>query len=121
MTLLGAGELAQIRAEFEACFDSTATVLGYARTPDGGGGFTEAWTPGVTVAANIAPVGGGESGSRGGRVDARTTNIVTLPAGTVVGAVDRLLVNGVTYEITAVRTRTDEFTRRCEVKEASPS
>lgn len=120
MPLIDAGELARIQADFAACFDATAVIQTYSQVSDGAGGRTETWTSGATVAARIAPLTGGETQRRGttsssGRIDPRTTHVVSVPAGTAVTAKDRVLLGGQVYEITAVRTRTDEVIRRLEV------
>lgn len=126
MALITAGDLALIQAEFVADFDSTATVLTFSSASDGAGGQVETYTPGAPVAARIAPMGRGEPtavrGTRSGgdRVDARTTHVISLPPGTAVTARDRIeMADGSVYEVTAIRSRTDEIIRRAEMMEAT--
>jgi hypothetical protein len=85
---------------------------------DGGGGQTETFVAGITVPCRIASTGGGEKGESGSRIDDRTTHVLTIPKATVVGAKDRIVHDGVTYEVTAVRTRSWEVVRRVELMRA---
>lgn len=112
-------ELAAAQQDATALLTGIATVLNPVLLPDGGGGQVESYEPGPVVAARIAPAGRIDvEGVKGGRVDERTTHIVTVPAGTPVAGSDRILMDGTTFEVTAVRTRSDELLRRVEVKEA---
>jgi hypothetical protein len=87
-------------------------------TSDSGGGGTAMFTPGGTVSCRIDPFGqGGRNESTfGGRLDERSTHVVTLPAGTDVGQDDRFVISGRgTFEVTAVRERTREWAAFIEV------
>ena len=113
-------ELTAIRDDAEELLPSTATILTYARTSDGAGGFRSTYVPQGSVPCRLSPIGGGETGKPGGRVSERTTHMVTVPAETVIEEKDRLQVGGAVYEITLVRKRPGlEFTRRIEVREAT--
>lgn len=115
--MLTTPEVTRMRAIQESALPGTATIRRLTRVSDGGGGYTEQWTDIATVACRLAPVGGGE-GVTGGRVDDRTTHIITLPALTDVTEADRLLTGGQTFEATLVRTRGQwELSRRVEARE----
>lgn len=88
---------------------------------DSGGGGTTTWAYGGTIACRIDPLGMGRQGDVvGGRIDERSTHIVTMPAGTPVSSNSRVsITNRGTFEVTAVRTRTDEWTSRLEVIQIS--
>lgn len=126
VSFLDSGELAAAQADAEALLPGEATVQRLTRVSDGGGGFTDEWTDQATVAARIAPVGGGEpitvgrKSTIGGRIIDATTHVVTLPAGTDVLATDRLVIDGALFEVTLVRVRGAlELVRRVEVKEVT--
>lgn len=98
-----------------------ATIHAHTRTSDGAGGSTDTWSPGAPVPGRISPAsataGTGERGAVAGRIDDRTTHIITLPAGTPVTKADRIEIGGRLYDVTLVRTRSVEITRRVEVRE----
>lgn len=95
----------------------TGRVLTRTLTDDAGGGQTEGYTSGSDLPCRIDPVGGGES-EIANRIDERTTHKITVPPATVVSAADRFQIDGVgSFEITAVRTRTDESVRVLEAVE----
>lgn len=117
--MLTPGDIAAMRATAGLALPDTATLERLTSTSDGGGGFTETWAQqGDALPCRVAPLGGGEGGNAGGRVSDETTAVVTLPAGTDVTESDRLVIAGRRYEVTVVRERSDEITRRTEVKEA---
>jgi head-tail adaptor len=94
----------------------TATI-----TSDTGGGATQSWVTGGTIMCRLDPVSD-RGGSRliGGRVDERSTHIVTVPAGTGVSTSNRFLIAGRgTFEVTAERDRTAEATHEFEVIQIS--
>jgi head-tail adaptor len=116
--MLTATELETARADAARALPDYATIKPLEIVSDFGGGRTETWGTGGTVPARIGPVGGGErAGGPGARIDDRTTHIITLPASTEITSSDRLNVGGTEYEVTAVRTRSWEITRRVEVRE----
>lgn len=102
---------------FLALSDTGYLVRGTVTDNAGGGGTYTFGTAG-TFACRVDTLGGGES-VIADRLDERTTHRITLPPESVVEAADRFVVNGETYEITAVRTRTQEQVRVCEAVEAS--
>jgi hypothetical protein len=89
-------------------------------TDDTGGGVTQVWTAGTAdIACRLDPLGD-NTGLVGGRVDERSTHMVTVPPGTTVNASDRFAITGRgTFEITATRDQTSEFAHSFEVIEIS--
>lgn len=83
---------------------------------DSGGGGTMVWTYGGTIPCRIDPLAGGaDTDVVAGRIDERSTHILTVPSGTSATSNSRVLVVGRgTFEVTAVRTRTDEWVGRLE-------
>lgn len=84
----------------------------------GGGGSLTFGTAG-TYACRVDPIGGGER-EVANRLDERTTHRITVPPDSAITASDRFAVATFgTFEITAVRTRTDEQVRILEAVEDS--
>lgn len=96
------------------------TVLSRTFSDDGGGGGTQTWgTTAGSVPCMTEPLAS-TSGLLAGRIDERSTHLVTFPAGTVVETDDRLVIAGRgTFEVTAVRRQTAEWVREFEVVEVS--
>lgn len=92
-------------------------VLTRTATSDAGGGATFTWTTGAATQCRIDPVTDrGASRIVGGRVDERSTHIITVPAGAVLSADNRFVITGRgTFEITATHERTAEWCRSFEV------
>lgn len=97
----------------------TAIIHTAARTSDGQGGETWAYAASGTVDARLAPEGlRGTEGAVGGRVAEVSPWILTLPSGTTVDEDDRVVYDGVTYEVSEVLTRVpEEIARRVRVVE----
>lgn len=97
------------------------TETGYALSgtvvDDGGGGGTATVVAGGTVACRIDSLAGSE-GQVASRISDRSTHLITLPPGTDVDTDDKFYVNGRgTYEVTAVREHSGEFTTVFEAVE----
>jgi len=118
--MLSAAEIASMRATVDEALPDTCTIRRKAVVSDGGGGQTTTWSDlAAGVACGIAPVAGGEGATTAGRVVDETTHVVTLPDGQDVTEADRIVVDGVTYELTLVRKRGAwELNRRAEVRAA---
>jgi len=99
----------------------TGSVLTRVSTSDSGGGASQSWTAGSAMSCRIDPIGDrGDSRVVGGRIDERSTHIVTVPAGASVAVTARFSITGRgTFEVTVVRERTAEFTQVFEVIEIS--
>ena len=116
------GELDRIRSDALSLLSATGRVWHRTTEVTDGGGTTDSWTPGANLPCRIAPIGGGEDGTRpGDRISDRTTHVVTLPAYTTIAETAQVEVGGAgLYEVTAVRERTfDELVRRVEVVEST--
>lgn len=88
-------------------------------TSDSGGGATEVWAYGTDVPCRVDPVTSDE-GVVGGRLDDRSTHVITTPPGTTITSSSRFRVTGGgTYEVTAVRTSTAEQVTFFEAVEVS--
>ena len=120
MSIVSSARIARLRATAARALPDTCTIQRRTTISDGGGGTTTTWTDHLTnVPCRIAPTGGGETGTTAGRIADETTHVITLRAGTDITSADRLIIDGTTYDMTAVRTRgAMEITRRAEVREA---
>ncbi len=96
----------------------TGNVLIRTSVDDSGGGATQSWTAGSALPCRIDPLGTRGRGLVGGRIDERSTHVVTVPAGTPVASEDRFAITGRgTFEVLATHDRTAEWTRPFEVME----
>ena len=117
--MLTAAEIARMRTVAERALPGTAVIQGGSLTSDGGGGWTEGFTAGGTVACRVSPAGtpgGAGEGETADRISADAQYVITLPAATTVETDDRIVIAGVTYNVTAVRDRSWEVTRRVEAR-----
>lgn len=113
--MLSAADLASMRATAEQALPGTAVIQSGTLTSDGGGGHTETFTPSGTVPCRVAPINGSER-EEGDRITAESEYVITLPAETTVETDDRIETGGITYNVTAVRDRSWEVTRRVEAQ-----
>ena len=105
----------QLRGLMWLTLSETGYVIRGTVTSDSGGGVTTTWGTAGTVDCRIDPLGGGED-EFGGQIDDRSTHILTVPAGASVEDTDRVIVGSRgTFEVTAVRQRTREWSRVFEV------
>ncbi len=108
--------------QIAALLPATAYIFDRATAPSGAGGQKTTFTirPDPVPCA-IGPVGGGErSGRQAPRMDSRTTEVITIPAGTPITVRDEVEVLGRgRYEVTAIPTRSIEIAREVEVMEAA--
>lgn len=121
MSLLTTGQITAMRHIANLALPDTCTVSRKTTVSDGGGGQTATWADLATgVACRIAPVGGGETGEQGNRIEQATTHVITLPASQDITEADRVTITGVVYDVTLVRERGAwEISRRVEVREAA--
>lgn len=92
-----------------------AQIISGTVTDDGGGGGTVTTVTGGTIACRIDTLTGGE-GEVAQRISDRSTHLVTLPLNTAVSETQDLAIAGRgTFEVTAVREHTDDFSRMVEV------
>lgn len=124
MTPLGFSPAMSGRAT-EAVLPETGYILTASEQVDQGGGTETTYAKGPAIACAIAPLKGGEyTGIRaqtkptGDRADARTTHVITAPAGTEVSETSRIEIEGWgTFEVTALRRRSIEVLREIEARE----
>ena len=110
----------QLRGLAYIALSTTGNVLVRTLTDDGAGGQAETYAAGSSIPCRVDPLGGGEA-EAADRIDERTTHLITVPPATSVKAQDRFSVSGIgNFEITAVRTRTDENVRVLEAVEDQP-
>ena len=100
----------------EALTESGYTISGTV-VSDGGGGGSVTAINGGTVACRIDSLSGSE-GEVAARINDRSTHLLTLPPGSTVTTEDQFYVIGRgTYEVTAVREHTGEFSTVFEAVE----
>jgi hypothetical protein len=119
MLPLSEGELVQMRAELSQTLPGTAVIHTATKASDGQGGFTWTYSPSGTVAARLSPeaLRGGEQ-EIGGRIAEVGQWILTVPRGTTIDEDDRVVYDGVTYEVSEVLTREPwEISRRVRLTE----
>lgn len=97
--------------------DETGYVMRNVDSDDAGGGATETWGTAGTFACRIDPVGA-RSGELADQINERTTHLISVKPGADVSESDRFRISGVDFEITAVRSRTQEQIRELEAVEA---
>ena len=117
-TFLNGSSYTRLRGAISIFLSDTGYVLNSSGTTDSGGGQVETWGTAGTFACKVETLSGGEN-VVGEKLSDRSTHLVTLPPNSTVDHNDRFKVNGDTYEITAVRTHTAEFTRTLEAVQVS--
>jgi head-tail adaptor len=119
--LLDPADIAAFRAVAEQALPDIATIQRGTETSDQGGGTTTEWNPiAESVPCRLSPVAGGEMGMVGARVSDEATSMVTMAATRDVLEADRLIIAGITYDVTLVRRRGAwALTLRIECKEAA--
>lgn len=107
-----------MRASAETALPGTAVVQSQAFASDGGGGGSQTWSASGTLACRIAPLQGDER-ETGDRIAAYADYVVTLPFDASVDTGSRLLIDGETYNVAAIRDRSWNLTTRVEVVKES--
>ena len=113
-----AASITRLRGAMFLYFTDVGYVLELSGSSDSGGGEVQAWGTAGTFDCRVDALAGGESVT-GNRLSDRSTHLISLPPNSTVDHNDRFKVNGDTYEITAVRNRTDEFHRELEAAQVS--
>ncbi len=106
----------QLRGLAFLAFADTGYVLRLSGTVDDGGGGrgSATWgTVGSALPCRVTPMGA-QKGMVAAQIDERSTHTIYLPPATTVIESDRFAVGSDTYEITAVKARTDEPIRELE-------
>lgn len=87
-------------------------------TDDSGGGGSVAWTFAAGIPCRIDPLAGPARELLAGRVNEKSTHLVTVPLGTVVSVEDRFAIAGRgVFVVTATRVQTSEPVTSFEVAE----
>jgi hypothetical protein len=120
-TFLNGGTATQLRGLQWLALSDVGNIGAGTIVSDGGGGGTFNYTYGSAIPCRIDPLGSRLPGAMlGGRIDERSTHVITVPAGTDVLAASRFAVVGRgTFDVTSVPERTAEWTRVFEVMEIS--
>jgi hypothetical protein len=119
-TFLDGTTQSRLRGLLWMALSDTGSVLTLTSTDDTGGGATQAWAAGSAVPCRIDPIARQGRDMIADRLDERSTDLVTVPAGTTVSTSNRFVIAGRgTYEVTATRDQTGEFAKSFEVFEAS--
>lgn len=116
--MLSAADLAGMRDTLDESLPDTAIIQRKTRAGDGQGGGTETWAAVGTVPCRVSPVEtrGDDESIAGDRTLQTVDYVITVPQGTDVRAVDRLVSGGVTYEVVKVKgPRSWELARRVDV------
>ena len=110
--LLSTADLTRMRAVLNRTLPDTATIERDTRVSDGSGGYTVTTATTGPFACRVA-VPSGKEQVIAGKLDAVGTWTITLPAGTDVGAGDRIKVGSRTFDVTIpLRPRSWELSRR---------
>lgn len=119
MSLLSAGDIADMRATASDSRQGTAIIQREVRVSDGGGGGTVSWTPSGTVPCRIAPIASGGEGEEvtGERLQPDSEVVFSFPADTDIDHNCRIVYGDETFSATAVRgPYSVEVDRRVEAK-----
>lgn len=119
MIALSPGELVTMRGELNATLPGTAIIQSRTAAADGQGGQTWVYSGSGTVMARLSPeMLRGSEGEAAGRIMELSPWILTLPAHTAITETDRVVYDGVTYEVSEVMTRVPwEISRRVRLEE----
>jgi len=98
---LSTGELDQLRNDAESYLPDTCTIQTVARTSDGMGGWTEAWSNTYTsVACRLAPEQTAQAeGVSGDQITAITHWVLTIHHDQVIAETTRVIHASETYEV----------------------
>lgn len=118
--LLDDAQIASMRLVAEEALPDVCTIQRRQEVSDGGGGITTTWQDQqANVPCRLSPVGGGEVGLTGARIEDEATTLITVAWDVDVTERDRLLIEDVTYDVQLVRRRGNwALTTRIEAKEA---
>lgn len=106
-TFLNGTTATQLRGALFLALSETGVRHALTATTDSGGGATQTWAATGTIECRVDPLSSGTGPVTGGQIDERSTHLVTVPGGFVVGTGDRFAISGRgTFEVTATRQRT---------------
>lgn len=120
-TFLNGQAPAQLRGLQWLALTDVGTLLSATAVSDSGGGATTTWgTAAADVPCRIDSLAGGTRDLIAGRIDERSTHLITTPAGTPVHNEHQFVITGRgTFEVTAVREQTAQPAVFFEAVEAS--
>lgn len=111
-------ELSGMRATALDSLPGTAVIQSQSFVSDGGGGGSQSWSASGTLACRIAPLTGDER-ETADRVAPYADYVITLPFDAGVDTGSRLLIDGDTYNVEAIRDRSWQATTRVEATKES--
>jgi head-tail adaptor len=91
-------EIVRAREAVGDIYSETVTVLRPARTTDGKGGWTNAYTTVAQVGGRLASLKGSDAIAYQGELGSSEGFVLTLPRGYTLKAADRIRVRGITCE-----------------------
>lgn len=110
-------DLESLRTTMNRSLPGTAVITSPTFTEDGMGGGTASFSVAGTVDCRVEPIGGREF-EVADRISSEADWIITFPALTDVATEDRVVTNGGTFAVVAVRgPRTFEVSRRVEARQ----
>lgn len=113
-------ELDAMRAAQETVMPEMVYVQRLTRTPDGAGGWSEAWNTVATTKGRLVTKAWDDAEQEiAGRYAARYKTIVTLPATTSLTESDRLQISGRQYEIIGIAGRSNKTALQVSCVEVS--
>ena len=114
-TFLNGGTISQLRGLAWLALSDNGRIGAGSVTDDAGGGATIAWNYGGTIPCRVDPLTDYEQ-TQAGRINDRSTHLVTVAPYTPITVRNRFqVINGGTFEVTAVNTTTAEPLRTFEV------
>lgn len=117
--MLSAADMALFQQTAGLTRVTPCTISRKTSAPDGFGGQADTWAdlPGPPMCRIYPAVQAVAERDGEGRLESAVRWMIALPPGTDVTARDRIVANGVTYEVTAVLApRTYEIERICQVE-----
>lgn len=103
-----------MRATAGSALPGTAVIQVGSFSSDGGGGGSYGWSAQGTVSCRIAPIRADER-EIADRISSDADYIVTLPFDTTLTTDSRLVIDGDTYNVAAIRERSWHLSTRVEV------
>jgi hypothetical protein len=120
-TFLNGRNPSQLRGLQWLALADTGMLLSRTYTSDSGGGASVVWgTAAANIPCRIDPMTAVGRDVVGGRIDERSTHMVTVPSGTSVSSEERFVIaSRGTFEVTAAREQTGELVTTFEVIEVT--
>lgn len=98
--MIGAAQLARMRAQVAARLPQEATIQRLATVPDGAGGWVEAWVTLATVDCRLDPLGKAMNSEVIGQQEATVIRYqLTVPYDAAIEANCQVVIGGRTYQV----------------------